>query len=73
MIMKKFSVPQYGQPEHIATDWMTEYGEKIIPIIEPIIRIPLIKPDNLIIYNIIFGLLLAFIGSIRGISKYLPK
>ena len=45
--MKKFSVPQYGQPEHIATDWMTEYGEKIIPIIEPIIRIQRIDNPHL--------------------------
>ena len=42
-------------------------------LLESLIKIPLIQPPNLIIYNIIFGLVLAFIGSFRGISKYLPK
>jgi len=42
-------------------------------LLEPLIKLPLIQPPNLIIYNIIFGLVLAFIGSSRGISKYLPN
>jgi len=42
-------------------------------LIEPLIPLPLIRPANLITYNLIFGLLLALIGSYRGISKYLPK
>ena len=42
-------------------------------ILDPLIPLPLIHPPNLIIYNIIFGLVLALIGSFRGISKYLPK
>ena len=42
-------------------------------LLEPIIRIPLISPDNLIMYNFIFGIILALIGSLRGISKYLPE
>ena len=42
-------------------------------LLEPLIHLPLIRPSNLIIYNIIFGLILALIGSYRGISKYLPK
>jgi len=37
------------------------------------VKIPLVEPANLIAYNFIFGLLLALIGSYRGISKYLPK
>jgi len=45
--MKKFSVPQYGQPKNIATDWMTEYGEKIISIIEPVLRIQRIDNPHL--------------------------
>ena len=42
-------------------------------LLEPIIHLPLVKPSNLIMYNLIFGLLLALIGSYRGISKYLSK
>ena len=42
-------------------------------LLEPIIRLPLIRPSNLIMYNLIFGLLLALIGSYRGLSKYLPN
>ena len=42
-------------------------------IFESLITLPLVRPENLIIYNLIFGLLLALIGSYRGISKYLPK
>ena len=42
-------------------------------LLEPLIRLPLVRPANLIMYNLIFGLLLALIGSYRGISKYLPK
>ena len=42
-------------------------------LLEPMVNIPLVEPDNLIAYNIIFGLILALIGSYRGISKYLPK
>ncbi len=42
-------------------------------LLEPLIRLPLVRPTNLIMYNLIFGLLLALIGSYRGISKYLPK
>ena len=42
-------------------------------LLEPLIRLPLVRPSNLIMYNLIFGLLLALIGSYRGISKYLPK
>ena len=42
-------------------------------LVEPLVRLPLVEPVNLIIYNIIFGLMLALIGSYRGISKYLPK
>ena len=42
-------------------------------LLEPIISLPLIRPSNLIIYNLIFGIVLALIGSYRGISKYLPK
>ena len=44
-----------------------------IYLLEPLVKLPLVEPANLITYNIIFGLLLAFIGSFRGISKYLPK
>jgi cell division transport system permease protein len=42
-------------------------------LLEPLVRLPLVEPANLIAYNIIFGLMLALIGSYRGISKYLPK
>lgn len=42
-------------------------------LLEPLVRLPLVEPANLITYNIIFGLMLALIGSYRGISKYLPK
>ena len=42
-------------------------------LLEPLVRLPLVEPANLITYNIIFGLILALIGSYRGISKYLPK
>jgi len=41
-------------------------------LLEPLVNIPLMEPANLIAYNFIFGLLLALIGSYRGISKYLP-
>ena len=42
-------------------------------LLEPLIKIPIVEPANLVIYNIIFGLALALIGSYRGISKYLPR
>jgi len=42
-------------------------------LLEPLVRLPLVEPVNLITYNIIFGLMLSLIGSYRGISKYLPK
>ena len=42
-------------------------------LLEPLVRLPLVEPANLIAYNIIFGLMLALIGSYRSISKYLPK
>ena len=42
-------------------------------LLEPLVRLPLVEPANLITYNIIFGLMLALIGSYRAISKYLPK
>ena len=42
-------------------------------LLEPLVRLPLVEPANLITFNIIFGLMLALIGSYRGISKYLPK
>ena len=42
-------------------------------LLEPLVSLPLVEPANLIAYNIIFGLMLALIGSYRGISKYLPK
>ena len=42
-------------------------------LLEPLVNIPLMEPANLIAYNFIFGLLLALVGSYRGISKYLPK
>ena len=41
-------------------------------LFEPLVNLPLVEPANLIAYNIIFGLILALIGSYRGISKYLP-
>ena len=42
-------------------------------LLEPLVTLPLVEPANLITYNIIFGLMLALIGSYSGISKYLPK
>jgi cell division transport system permease protein len=42
-------------------------------LLEPLIKLPLVEPANLIAYNFILGLLLALFGSYRGISKYLPK
>ena len=42
-------------------------------LLEPLIALPLVRPSNLIMYNLILGILLALIGSYRGISKYLPK
>ena len=42
-------------------------------LLEPLIKLPFVEPANLIVYNIILGLILALIGSYRGISKYLPK
>ena len=42
-------------------------------LLEPLVKISLVEPANLIAYNVIFGLLLALIGSYRGISKYLPQ
>jgi len=42
-------------------------------LLEPLVKLPLVEPANLIVYNIILGLILALIGSYRGISKYLPK
>ena len=42
-------------------------------LLEPLIRLPIIAPSTMMIYNFIFGLLLALIGSYRGIAKYLPK
>ena len=42
-------------------------------MLEPIVKIPLVEPENLIAYNILFGVALALIGSYRGISKYLPR
>ena len=42
-------------------------------LLEPLVKLPLVEPANLIAYNIIFGLMLALIGSYRSISKYLPK
>ena len=42
-------------------------------LLKPLVNLPLVEPANLIAYNIIFGLMLALIGSYRGISKYLPK
>ena len=42
-------------------------------LLELLVNLPLVEPANLIAYNIIFGLMLALIGSYRGISKYLPK
>ena len=42
-------------------------------LLEPLVNLPMVEPANLIAYNIIFGLILALIGSYRGISKYLPK
>ena len=42
-------------------------------LLEPLVKLPLVEPTNLIAYNVIFGLMLALIGSYQGISKYLPK
>ena len=42
-------------------------------LLGPLVKLPLVEPTNLIAYNIIFGLMLALIGSYRAISKYLPK
>ena len=42
-------------------------------LLEPLVKLPLVEPENMIAYNIIFGLILALIGSYRGIAKYLPK
>ena len=42
-------------------------------LIDPLIRIPVIHPKNIVLYNIFFGLVLALIGSLRGISKYLSR
>ena len=42
-------------------------------LLEPLVKLPLVEPANMIAYNIIFGLILALIGSYRGIAKYLPK
>ena len=42
-------------------------------LLEPVITLPFTSPHYLIIYNIVFGLILSLIGSIRGISKYMPK
>ena len=42
-------------------------------MLEPIVKIPLIQPDNIIVYNFVFGVFLALIGSYRGISKYLTQ
>ena len=42
-------------------------------LLEPLVKLPFVQPPNLIFYNIIFGLILALIGSFRGISKYLPR
>ena len=42
-------------------------------LLEPLISLPFVRPANIIIYNIIFGMILALIGSFRGISKYMPK
>jgi len=42
-------------------------------MLEPLVKIPMVEPENLIAYNLIFGFILALIGSYRGISKYLPK
>ena len=41
-------------------------------LLEPLVKLPLVEPSNLVLYNIVFGLVLALIGSFRGISKYLP-
>ena len=42
-------------------------------LFEFIIKIPILYPDKIILYNISFGIVLALIGSFRGLSKYLPK
>ena len=45
----------------------------LVYLLEPFGGIEFTEPPNIIFYNILFGLLLALIGSYRGISKYLPK
>ena len=45
----------------------------LVYLLEPFGGIEFKEPPNIIFYNILFGLLLALIGSYRGISKYLPK
>ena len=42
-------------------------------LFEPLVSISLIEPNNIVLYNIIFGLILSLVGSFRGISKYLPR
>ena len=42
-------------------------------LLEPLVKLPLLVPTNLITYNIFFGLILALFGSYRGISKYLSR
>jgi len=42
-------------------------------LFELFIPLSLIKPFDLILYNLVLGILLSLIGSFRGISKYLPK
>ena len=42
-------------------------------LLESLLRLPFIIPQNIVLYNFIFGISLALIGSLRGISKYLPK
>ena len=43
-----------------------------IYLLGPLMKLPLVEPANFIVYNVILGLMLALIGSYRGISKYLP-
>ena len=42
-------------------------------LLGPLMQLSLVEPANLMVYNLIFGLMLALIGSYRAISKYLPK
>ena len=42
-------------------------------LFELFIPLPLINPLDLLFHNILLGIILALIGSYRGISKYLPK